>query len=297
MWLLFIAGAATGWAAISVLDSALVRWYDKHPLALMWPQACFSMSVLTLVAFTVQVRTPWALALACTGMVAYGGDILFFYILNRVDASVSNIAWAILAVLLCLAGFLFFHEIWSWSQAAGAVLVLGGTVFLSVWHRQESMGKSLLMLGALALFYVPFYIVKKAALIDGQSVASVFFWLLIGRESLSFIVPLIVPRFRRRVFALAGRVDWKFFALSGLVIALFFSAEYLGTLAYLYGPISLVAVVANIQPFIVILLAWIGSIIAVQAMPKEILSAQSVGIKLVSFSIVFCGLALLALSQ
>jgi len=70
----------------------------------------------------------------------------------------------------------------------------------------------------------------------------------------------------------------------------------LGIAAYEYGPVSLIMVVGNIQPFFVIFFAWMLTKLVPSKAPKELLTRQSVQIKLISFIIVFFGLALLALT-
>lgn len=60
---------------------------------------------------------------------------------------------------------------------------------------------------------------------------------------------------------------------------------------------SLVSVVGNAQPFIVLFFAWLMVRIAPLSAPKELLTKQSVTVKIVSFTIVYSGLALIALAQ
>ena len=74
-----------------------------------------------------------------------------------------------------------------------------------------------------------------------------------------------------------------------------FAGSYVMTLAYEEGLASLVSVVANIQPFLTIFFAYTLVMITPRFAPRELLTAQSVGVKLVSFVIVFAGLAMLAL--
>ncbi len=296
MWLLIVLASAACWAMVNVLDSGLVRHYHKDPIPLMWSQSMFTVIILTLIACFMDVRSTWAVPLMLCGMVAYVGDQAFFRVLDKVEASVSSIAWAMLAVILSVIGFISFGESWTLLQWSGAGLVLIGVVFLSLWHEEVSWNALAWMLG-LALLYVPFYVAKKSALLAGQSVVPVFFWLLIGRESFSFFGAMIVPAYRRRIKSLLKVVDTQFFVVSGLVIAAFFTAEYLGTKAYSLGPMSLVSIVGNVQPFYAIFFSWLMFRLWSSVRPKEVLEMRSVGVKLATFLLVFCGLALLAVSQ
>jgi hypothetical protein len=66
------------------------------------------------------------------------------------------------------------------------------------------------------------------------------------------------------------------------------------TNAYAVGLASLVAVTENMQPFCVIFLAWLVAFLVPKCAPRELLTIQSVQVKLVSFLIVFVGLGLLS---
>jgi hypothetical protein len=58
-----------------------------------------------------------------------------------------------------------------------------------------------------------------------------------------------------------------------------------------------VGIVGNIQPFFVLFLAWICTLFIPSLAPKELLTSQSLVAKISSFTIVFAGLALLAIYQ
>ena len=296
MWLPFVLSSTLCWSLVNVLDSLLVHRYEKFPLVLQWSQALFSMPVLIVLFFTLDLKTSWTSLLFFFGMFIWLGDMWFFYVLSKLDVSVTNAAWPILSIFLSISGFVFFQESWTAVQCFGAAMILSGTFLLCLYHQHISLLRTLGLLASLALLHTPYYIVKKAALSDGQSVAAVLVWMMLGREVLSFSVPWIFPPVRRRIIPLLKKIDLRYFLLNASVIAFFFLAEYFGARAFASGPLSLVSVVTDIQPFVVIGLAWVTSRTAPAYAPRELLTAQSVGIKLLSFSIAFAGLALLALS-
>ena len=299
MWLLFVLFSAVSWSLVSVLDSLLVANYEKHPLVLSWYQSLFSIVVLFLICLFADTKTPWWPLLFAMGSFAYIGDLYFFWVLDTLDVSVTNGAWPILSVFLSIAGFLFFRESWSFLQALAAVLIIGGVLFLSFHHPTGgSLKRTLCILTILAVLYVPTYVVKKAALLAGIPVIAVFFWLLIGREAFSLVIPWCIPTSRRRIIGLIRKgLNVRFLLIGAAVIFSFFSGEFFGALAFKGGPLSLVSVVSNIQPFIVIALAWLTAHLVPSHAPRELISARSVYVKLVSFAVVFVGLALLALPQ
>ncbi len=294
MWLLWSLLGVFFWAVVNVLDSVLVHRFTKHPFALMWSQSFVSIPILIVLAFFLPLDIPWIPLLFLFGMTSYAGDVWFFVTLKHVDVSVSNIAWSLLSLLLALSGVLFFHETWGLFQFFGAILIISGVLFLSCFHHTKQIRKTIGFVAMLALLYLPFYIVKKFAIDHGIQPASVFFWMLAGRELTSFSLPWFFPTIRRVAFA-AFRESSNFFIVNFFVILSFFLAEYFGALAYQSGDLSLVAITANLQAFVVIALAWVLVKVFPHSPAKELLTTQSVIVKVISFSLVFIGLALLAI--
>jgi len=296
MWLVLILASVFLWSWTNVIDSLLVRHYEKHPVVLMWYQSFFGLLVLAAIALFADVRSAWMPILFVTGLFAYLGDLLFFYVVDKVDISVVNIAWAIFAVFMTIVGFFYFGESWSSMQIIGALFVLSGVLFLSLFHHHCTFSV-LFLLASIAALYLPFNVAEKAILLRGESVLPVFFWAILGRETLAFFFPPCLPRYRRRIRAVLRSASGWFHGLNAFVILLFFIASYLVVLAYDRGPVSLIAVVGNIQPFFVILFAWLLFRRVPRFAPRELLTLQSVQVKIISFAIVFMGLALLAIYQ
>src|SRR3989344_3025148 len=283
MWFPLQLFSVTLWAAVNVLDSILVHRFEKNPVTLLWYQSLFSIPLLGAIAFTQDLGTPWMPALLLSGVIAYLGDRVFFRALEVIDVSVANIAWVILSVFLSLSGFLFLGEAWTAAQSIGVLCIFAGILLLSLWHRKVSDMRSLLWLPLLALLYTPFYLLQKHVLLQGEEVLRVFFWAILGRELCGFVIPLILPSYRRRIQEITVKNQVSFHLLNGVVIAFFFSGTFFTTWAFETGPLSLVSIVGNVQPFIVLLLAWLLCRVAPSCPPRELLTQQSVGVKLISF--------------
>jgi len=295
MWLLFALISVGCWSIALVLDSALVRNYEKHPVVLMWSQSIFSVVILLFASLLLSVETRWAPLLVCSGFIAYIGDLVLFRALNRLDVSVVNITWVLLSVFLVAGGFLLFGELWTLGETLGVILIISGVLYLSLAHEHVTFG-ALGLLVAIAVFYMPYYMLQKAALIDGDAILTVAFWMLIGREFLSFLFPWTVPRLRAKLKSLPQRVGPFFFVISALVILSFFLGVYFNVWAYQVGPMSLIAVVGNTEPFIVMFFAWMLLRMMPHFASKELLTRQSVQVKVVSYVVTFTGLALLVVS-
>lgn len=295
MWLPVILLSAFFWASSNILDSVLVRHIEKHPVTLNWFQAVFGIFLLLLLVVLVPVSSSWAMILLVGGSVAYVGDCLFCYVLDRLDISAINAAWAINAILVSLSSFLLFGEWWSIQETVGAALILSGVFLLSFYHRHISLARTLLLLSCLAACYLPVVLVQKAAVRAGEGLLVVFFWSVVGRECLALGGPLLIPHYRRRILTMLRRPPQSFLALSAGVVVSFSMAMLITIWAYDLGPLSLVSVASNVQPFFVMTIAWMLSRFVPSRAPRELLTGQSVRVKLTAFTVVFAGLALLAL--
>ena len=284
-------------AMINVGNSTLVARYHKTPWFLMWVQTCYSMLFLLGIAVTHPVLTPWAPILFSSAIIAYAGDLFFFRVLDQLDVSVINAAWAIEVIFMSIAGFFLFGESWTLQQWFGAVLVLFGVFILSFFHVHISLRRTLFLLTALAALYTPVFIAKKAAMFAGQNILPVVFWLILGRDLLAFLSPLVIRSQRSMLLSTLPTCRLSFFLISALMIICFYLAEYIGARALSVGSVSLISVVGNVQPFFVLLLAGLVFHIRPSLAPKELFTIRSTSIKCVSFLIAFLGLALLALSQ
>jgi drug/metabolite transporter (DMT)-like permease len=195
MWFPLQIGSVVCWALVNLLDSVLVEHFHKKPYALQWHQSYISVVLLIILFSLYGAWTPWSLGLMAVGILTCFGDWMFFACLNRMDVSVTQIAWGMMAVMLSIGGFLFFHETWSLMQLWGVVLLFIGVLLLSLW------GKSLTPMHVLYLFIlaalnVPFYLMQKAALTAGMTTMQTFLWAVLGREGISLIIPLLIPSWR-----------------------------------------------------------------------------------------------------
>ncbi len=292
MWLFYILLSTIAWAGVNVLNSVLVHHHHKSPVILSWIQSILSMPVLLVLFFAIETQTSWALPLFVTGMSAYIADLWFFHAADKIDISVLNVAWSILSLFLTVIGVFYFHETWSIHQSFGAILIIIGSLLLTFFHKHINLHRTLWLVTVLALLYVPFYSIKKVAINSNVSAFSAFFWLTIGRETPSFVLPML----SRNVFkkAMTAITSNYLFCLKSLIIIFFyFLAELLGAYAYQYGPLSLVAITSNTQPFFVIIGAWMCMLFWPAFAPKELLTRQSLKVKTASFCLVFAGLLLM----
>ena len=295
MWLFYALLGDVLWSLSDVTNSVLVKHYEKDPIVLSWVQGMLDVAFFIVLSRFVDVHSAWVWPFALAGACTYLGFLTFFHVLHRVDVSVMNAAWAFLTLFMSIVGFVFFGEIWSVAQSLGVVLVLGGVLFLSYWHRHVSIPRTLLLLSLLGLLYVPIFATQKAALLQGESIVAVFFWPVFAEKFIAFVFPWIHRAHRAKIVSLRSRLSVPFLLLNVLATSCSITGYFVVAKAYALGLASLVTVTENTQPFFAIFFAWLLSHVVSFYAPRELLTAQSVRVKLVSFAVVFAGLALLAM--
>jgi len=295
MWFTFALIATSLWAFTNVVESMIVKRYERNPIVVLWFSGFVKLLFLAGLPLMVDVRTSWMPVLLLAGFLFYIGALAYYFVIGRVDISVTNAAWAIQAIFLSVVGIVLFGEQWSPLQSVGVVLILSGVFTLSYWHKHVSIIRTVLLLSLVALLFTPEESLKKAALLDGQSVFAVIYWTLLGHASLAFLVPQLFPSYRGRIRALLGRADTQFFLFYCVSICVDLLAVYFLICAYAVGPLSLVSITFSSQPFLVIIIAWMFMRFIPTYAPRELLSVQSVQVKLISFLVVFTGLSLLAI--
>lgn len=297
MWILWTLLAVFSWALLSVIDSLLVRHFEQRILVISWAQSMMSVPMILCLGFFFPIQNDWALFLFVMGSVSYIGDMIFWRILKIADVSSTNFVGVFITIIMTLTGILFFHESLLPLQIVGAVIVLIGVAYLSIADRLSLSREALLLMVLAALVFSPFYIVQKWMLDHGQLFFSTFFWMILGREMSAISLTSFLPTSRRQSLESVSRQPFIFFVCNFVSISLFLFAMYSMSRAYNVGQASFVSILGNIQPFIAIALAWILSILVPRHAPREILTAISLRAKIISFSLVFLGLALLAFSQ
>tara|TARA_Y100000310_G_scaffold335185_1_gene416614 strand:- start:78 stop:977 length:900 start_codon:yes stop_codon:yes gene_type:complete len=296
MWLFFTLLSVAFWASVNVMDSTLVHKYEKNPHILMWFIGILRLVILLSFPFFTSLQTDlWLLPFA-SGVLAYFTILLYFYVLEHIDASVTQSAWAIESIFLSILGFAFLSESWSSTQNVGAFFILAAVFLLAHRHRHRSTPRTVGLLMMLALLGTPASFGTKYSLTLGVGYIQTLFWYLLGSGFPSAIGPLLHGQTRRRIQQIIQSAPPPFFRILLLNTAISFLGFATIIKAYEIGPLSLVAIAGNAQPFFVILFAWLLLKTKTTHVPKELLTCQSVQVKLACFSLMFVGLALLVVN-
>jgi len=255
----------------------------------MWSASLFTMSFLIPIAIFFDISTTWITPLVMAGAVAYFGDLIYYYILDHIDASITSIVGVFLAIGVSIFGFILFGEHWTAAQWVGAVLILSGVLFLRFWHQKMLPLWAILCAACVAYAYMPLALTAERVLLDGSSIAPVIFWPLFTREAMGFLMPSVIPFYRKRI----RKMPFSYYAITAFAAVVYLITEFGFILAYDLSQVSLVAVVGNLKPFSIMIVAFLFTYLFPSVTPRELLTKQSVFVKTSSFVIVFIGLGLL----
>lgn len=294
MWFVYIMLGNAVWSISDVAVSMIVNKVDRSPLVVGWYIGCIEIFTLVVLALFLPLELVWLGSFFIAGVCIYIGLLLFLVLLSRVDVSVSSAAWVFMSVGIAAGGFIFFDESWSIFQAIGAVISIAGVLLLSFWHKHVAPFRTCGLLALVGLIYVPYFLIQKGALLAGVSLVNVFFWPLLFQKLLAVIFPLLLMKKKIFIGISKELLPWSL-GMMILVVAASLLGFLYTTLAYDAGLASLVGIAENGQPFFLMFFAWIAIWLVPKYAPKELVTAQSFGIKIISFCIVFTGLGLLAL--
>ena len=296
MWIVFSLLSSASWASTNIVDSILVHRYEKHPQVLMWFVGVIRIATLIVFALLFPIFTEqWYLAFAA-GMIIYTVAVFYLYILRSVDTSITQSAWAIESIYVSIFGFFVLAERWSVIQSIGAVLILLGVFGLCYWHRSISVKRSLFYLCLLALMTAPSDIILKYTLDHGSPYVQTLFWYICGTSCFAAIAPLFRPATCKQIRHVLATAPVHFYTFNVYNITISMVGFATMVKAFALGPLSLVTIATNIQPFLVILFSGLLMRTRLIHIPNELLSKQSIGVKLACFTLSFTGLALLVVN-
>ncbi len=263
----------------------------------MWFQSWFSLTILGLMgAFYLPHPSSidWLAFLLFSGISAYLGDLVFLKALNRMDVSITNLAWALLAIFLSAVGILIFREQWTSYQSIGAILIVTALLLIPLSNTSQITKNEMILLPLLALLYTPFFVTQKYALMSGETFFGIFFWQMLGREFCSFIFPWTGKKMRNSLITSLNCLNFSYVLTIALTMVFLFAGDLLTQASYQIGQLSLVSIVSNIQPFIVLVFAWMFVRFIPQYSPREVVTWQALGTKTAAFSLAFTGLLFIA---
>lgn len=295
MWFVYAMLANVLWSFTDVLMSMIVHRVHKDPIVLGFFLGCADLLLLAVLA-VYQLPALGHLPLLLLGSVfAYLGMLSFFTVLSYVDVSVSSAAWVFMSIGIALGGVVLFGEAWSALQSIGAILSVCGVLILTFWHKHISTMRTCVILAVPGFMFVPHFLINEYVLLSELSAYTVFFWNILFYGLFAVIAPILIPRHRKSIHQLSAKAHLPFCLLILFRAVITMVATYTVVLAYDTGYASLVGIAENGQPFFLMFFAWLATLFFPKYAPKELLTTQSIAVKVVSFIVVFTGLSLLVI--
>ena len=260
MWLLFAFSGPILWAASTHIDKYLVEKYFKHSdtAVLMVFTAFIGLLMLPVIWF----YEPAALAVPLAGIavmvasgILYMGAMLFYLqAIQSEEASVVAPLFQATTLFTFLLAYLVLGETLSWTNAAGAALIVIGALILSLdsslHFRTFKTRLLLLMLACTFVLALSSVIFKYFAIRD--EFWSTTFWPFVG-EALFGVGILLVPRYWRQFLLLLKTNTAALLAVNGANELINLGGGLAVRFASLLAPVVLVSAISSTTTLFVFL--------------------------------------------
>lgn len=266
-------------ALINPLAHALVNHIDKYLISrfmkggsvgtLVLFSSLFSIIALPVIYFihpnvfdTITLFR--AVILMLNGAVLVAAIIFYLYALQDDEASYVAPLFQLVPIFSFILGFLILGETLTGNQMWAALLILAGSFLLSL----ELKGKKtyvklkllLLMTGSSACYALSAIIFKLIAV--DQGFLDSLFWDLAGKFVFGLILFISIRSYHQQFIELLKSNRFSIIGLNLLNEAIALVGEVALVLAVLYAPVVLVQSVSGLQPFFVLIIGIILTIIA-----------------------------------
>lgn len=302
-WFLVALVAPAAHAAVNHLDKHLISKYfaGGQVGSLTLFSALFAGVALPFIGWfhpeVFAVRPMDAFLLMVSGALIVFAYILYFYALEKDEASFVVPLFQMVPVLGFGISYVMLGETISLQQAAAGALIIFGSLLLSLDFAKHGVRLKhtvfWLMVGSSFLYAVNAALFKFVA-VHPQAFWPSLFWDFTGKVAIGIALFLVVARYRRQFIAVLKENSAKVLGLNGANELLALLGEAATSLAVLLAPITLVQVVGGFQPAFV----FVYGILLTKFFPRfgsESLSRQRILQKMVGILIIISGSALLVL--
>lgn len=287
---------------------AISNHFDKYLLSKYIKQGgtgaliIFSSLIGLLISLLIVIFKPAVFAISMSNalMLIAGGILyilailLYLYALHKDETSIVVPLWQLIPVFSYILAYFVLGERLTPLQIVGSVLIIAGSIFISLELKSGSIklkhGVFWHMALASLLIALYFLFFKFVALDQGYWTSS--FWSYIGYFIVGIFFLLFVPKYRREFSSVLKNNALAVIGLNGINEIVNVSANLIFTYATLLAPLALVTVVSGVQPMIVFLYG-LGLTIFFPKIVQESLTRQRIAHKLIAISIIFVGVYLI----
>lgn len=275
-WFFIALAAPLLWAVTNHFDKYLVFRFSKEIkftsfiISSGFYFLIFAVFILLFKHSVLQVSVTEAVLMLVAG--AFGIYYIFpYYIALSLDeASVVVPMYQMVPIIGFVLGFIFLKEHLTSTQIIAGLIIISGSLGLSLDFSQKIRLKGkvfLLMFASSLVISIEALIYKSVAVRVGYWTS--IFWLQSGFAFFSLLL-LIFRNNRVNFIQLVVRERPFFFGLIGIIEVFNTGAFLLFDYAYLLAPIALVQLVGSIQPLFVFLIGTMASFLAFRQVSENI---------------------------
>lgn len=283
---------------INYFDKFLVSNQNINPTALTIYNGLFAfLSGFIIFLFTGYhfVEFNVALLLFLSGFFSVFMVLLYYKALSLDEASRVGPLFQFAPVMVIILSYFFLDEVFSFKQYAGCFMIIIAGFLLSVRKLKPGLfkiNKAFWYMFAASLLLASVFIFFKIGL------GKIGFWMTIPYEGLGNGIGALIITFYGKNFALlkseTKKIPKKIFAYLTLSEALYRVSRYTLYFALIMIPASIVSVLQGFQSFFlviegIILSLWFPNIL------KEVVSKQTISLKILAVVCIFAGLYLIFL--
>jgi len=291
-WMLFTLLAVFFWSVCNILDKFVVTRYIRNPIVMMMFLSSFSLIFAFVVAIFQPVIIPpinLLLPLLASGICYFIGCSLYFKSLTVEEVSRVVSLYSISPIFVLILSTVFLHEIFTWDKYVGILLIVLGSVLISLKKEAKfKLSKALLLMTMSAIFIAFYYTLQKFAL-NSLSYWNVFFWVRIG----CFLAAPVLFLFYHKLFV----ESLKKYPITGVYLPIIeilnVVGVYLIVIAYSAGYAGLVSAFTEIHSLVVFLMVVALSVFKPKIL-KEEMKGSTLLMKIISIIMIIAGAILIS---
>ena len=298
-WFLIALIGPALWALVNHIDKYIISKYftgrGVGSLVLFTSLSGLLISLLIVIfGFTKIFISPlYALVIAVNGAILVAAFIPYLYALEKEEASWASSLYQLIPVFGYILGLIFLHEQLTLVQLFAALLIVAGSITISLDLSEKIQFKAkpfLFMLLSAFMISVNALVFKIVAL--DQNFWGTAFWEYIGGGVFGLLLFTLIPLYRVQFIATIRKARIAVLSINLISELLNIGAKLAANFASLLAPLVLVWLVNGFQPFIVFMYGVIITLF-IPRLGKEDISKKTVLKKLSAMTIMLVGIYLL----
>jgi drug/metabolite transporter (DMT)-like permease len=297
-WLIFAFSGPVLWAISTHIDKYLVEKYFKNEsvAVLMVFTAIMGAVSLPFIAWfqpgAVFLSTKAIGVIAASGMLYMSAMYFYLQALQSEEASTVAPFFQITGLFALALGYFVLHEVLTGAQIGGGLMVIAGSVLLSLRFGGRTRIKLRLVLLMVACSFVLALssLIFKVFAVEDDFWATTF-WTFVG-EAIFGVILLALPKNRRRFFALLRTNTGAVLGVNGANELINLGGGLGMRYALLLAPLAMVQAITSTSPFFVLFIGILLSIFSPKFGREEV-TVRNVVQKLIATALAVAGVVLI----